>query len=87
MIEDPDFGNYLNWQDRGLDEQINEPLRDWLLERLPYELTNPSTKNFIDLRDIGELAEGQWSAYAGRNDAHYFFELESDAMAFKLKWM
>lgn len=90
MIKSPNFGKMINWQKNPY--YSTEPLRKWLLRRLPIEIIVSSDLigHGPELRDIGALLEGEWSALRTNNgdgNLHYFFELESDAMAFKLKWI
>lgn len=88
VIESPIFKKYVNWQDRNqvyVDGIYN--LHDDLLEILPYEIVLSQT-NRIDLRDIDNFVQDKWSAYASaQNQSHYFFKLETDAVAFKLRWL
>ena len=48
-------------------------------------------KDQILLKDIDTFVEGKWSSYVAADenygDGPYFFELETDAMAFKLRWI
>ena len=88
------FRGYVKWYGESDSPTNTEPhIRPWLLKRLPFEVIVDEGKD-IDLRDVGESVEGKWSAYSGwdhRNGTyccgHYFFELETDVMAFKLRWM
>ena len=82
MKNPPIFKKYVNWQDTP--DIYN--LRSELLEMLPYEIVLPET-NHIDLRDIDKFVQDKWSAYAtAQNQSHYFFKLQEDAVAFKLRW-
>jgi len=88
VIKSPVFKKYLNWQDRekfSMDGAYN--LRLALLVELPYEIILP-TEHCIDLRKIDDFVQDTWSAFADerRRDSHYFFKLEADAVAFKLRW-
>lgn len=88
VIESPIFKKYVNWQDR---EKFSWngacQLRLELLIELPYEVVMPET-NHIDLRDIDNFVQDKWSAYASaQNKSYYFFKLEADAVAFKLRWI
>ena len=42
----------------------------------------------VDLRDVGELTNGKWSAFASTVGAYsfYYFAEETDAMAVKLRY-
>ena len=83
------FKNYVKWYDEEDSSQNNETsIRKLLTKRLPYEVIIKNEK-IIDLRDIGELTLGPWSAYSEVwfNIGHYFFAEEVDAMAFKLRWL
>lgn len=88
VIESPVFKKYVNWQDRTKFSGAGiYNLRSELLEILPYEIVLPET-NHIDLRDIDDFVQDEWSAYASAlNKSHYFFKLEEDAVAFKLRWL
>ena len=88
MIEPPAFKNYLDWHDNKDSSRLDVySLRKWLLERLPYEIAIKG-RSVADLRDIGEITLGSWSAYNEiRGLSRYFFKEEVDAMAFKLKFL
>ncbi len=88
VAESPVFKKYVNWQDRTKFSSDNiYSLRPQLLAVLPYEIILP-TEHYIDLRDIDEFVQDKWSAYASiRGAGHYFFKLEEDAVAFKLRWI
>ena len=88
------FFGYLSWY-RDVNDNLDTivypnrsdyHVRNWLLERLPYELS--MYDSFIASRDIGEHIEGSWSSFYSVIDhhTHYFFQFETDAMIFKLKW-
>lgn len=98
--EEPKFEKMINWPVEKPQGNFMS-LRPWLLERAQYEivierkLTFPDLGNNNDygpdLRDIEEQAEGRWAAVridelADKSYSHYFFQLERDAMAFKLRW-
>ncbi len=86
-MKSPKFKGYVRWYDEEDSPQNSESaIREWVLERLPFEVIEPFS--VADLRDIGNSIEGKWSSYASRWDggSHYFFETETDAMAFKLTW-
>lgn len=87
-MKPPVFKNYVEWYGKDDSPQNNAPaLRKWLLERLPYEIVVKGSVT-ADLRDIGEITLGPWSAYSDvRGIGRYFFEEEVDAMAFKLKFL
>ena len=91
MIEPPVFERMINWQRERRDFGHGEiDLEAWLLERLPYKVTLNNEDELIDLRDVDVFVQGKWSAYAaidGTGDSHYFFEFETDALAFKLRWV
>lgn len=85
----PKFKKYVNWQDRTKFSVAGTyNIRSELLEILPYEIVL-STTNDIDLRDIDSFVRDKWSAYADERkfQSHYFFKLEGDAVAFKLRWL
>ncbi len=87
MAINPVFRGYVKWYGEEDSPQNSESdIREWLLERLPFEVVEPFS--VADLRDIGNSVEGKWSSYASRwdNGSYYFFETETDAMAFKLTW-
>lgn len=88
VTESPVFKKYVNWQDKTKFSSDNTyTLRPQLLAVLPYEIILP-TEHHIDLRDIDEFVQDEWSAYAIiRGGGHYFFKLETDAVAFKLRWI
>ena len=87
VTESPVFKKYVNWQDREKFSSDNTySLRPQLLAVLPYEIILP-TEHYIDLRDIDEFVQDKWSAYASAAASHYFFKLEADAVAFKLRWL
>lgn len=90
-MEPPVFKNYVAWygeEDSPQNDEIH--IRRWLMEKFPYEITVEDGSS-VDLRDIGDNTLGPWSAYGGRwglqHMDYYFFELEIDAMAFKLKFL
>lgn len=87
----PVFKKYVNWQDRERFARLPNDgfnLRNSLLEKLPHEVILP-TEHCIDLRDIDKFVQDKWSAYADERkfQSHYFFKLEADAVAFKLRWL
>jgi len=86
MTNPPTFKRYVNWQKFPKNNPYD--LRTKLLETLPYEIVLPSLQH-IDLRDIDAFIQDEWSAYANERhfEAHYFFKLEADAVAFKLRWL
>ncbi len=89
VTESPVFKKYVNWQDREkFSRQGPHLLRLELLVELPYEIIL-LTEHRIDLRDIDEFVQDEWSAYAHERafKSHYFFKLEADAVAFKLRWL
>ena len=91
--ENPKFKKMINWKIRAEDKGYNSTLlRLWLLERVKYEVIIKNNTYGLDLRDIEEQVEGKWAAFrivemSDKNYSHYFFELETDAMAFKLRWI
>lgn len=87
VVKIPVFKKYVEWQDRTKFSSDNTyTLRPQLLAELPYEIVL-SKIDSIDLRDIDEFVQDKWSAYASiRGNGHYFFKLEADAVAFKLRW-
>ncbi len=89
-MEPPELPKMINWQREQSYESGVQPLRQYLLDRLPYEVVLENTIFTIDLRDIEELIEKRWSAFHIPGmvmTEYYFFELETDAVAFKLRWM
>lgn len=97
MIDWPIFKNFVYWYESPGDTSgndlphNNEPsIREWLFEQgLQYEVVVEGGSGG-DTRDIGENTIGRWSSYASRgvnSDGHYFFEEETDVMAFKLKFL
>ncbi len=86
VIIPPIFERYVNWQ--RFPRRNSYDLRTKLLETLPYEIVL-SELDIIDLRDIDAFVQDKWSAYANERDfqSHYFFKLETDAAAFKLRWL
>lgn len=101
MTEYPVFKNFLCWYESPNNPIPNDELpkntsdfflREWILGHgLQYEIVTERSLN-ADSRDIGEITLGRWSSYADRGisvltNAHFFFELEVDAMAFKLKFL
>ena len=90
-VNAPNFKRYVNWQDRErFARSPNDPfnLRDSLLEKLPHEIIL-QTEHCIDLRTIDDFVQDKWSAFADERklQSHYFFKLETDAVAFKLRWI
>jgi len=85
-VNGPNFKRYVNWQKFPGNNPYD--LRTKLLETLPYEVILLLSDN-IDLRDIDAFVQDKWSAYANERDfqSHYFFKLEEDAVAFKLRWL
>lgn len=63
---------------------------EWISRICPYEV---NIKNrIISFSEIDNLIEGRWSSYivASNNNfsiSPHYFELESDALAFKLRWV
>jgi len=96
VIESPVFKKYVNWQlPDGLWQHKTKfyggnthDLRSKLLVELPYEIIL-SSEELIDLRDIDAFVQDEWSAYTQERafKSHYFFKLEADAVAFKLRWL
>lgn len=89
VTESPVFKKYVNWQDREkFARTAPYSLRLELLEKLPYEIVLP-LEDHIDLRDIDNFVRDKWTAYADERkyESHYFFKLEADAVAFKLRWI
>ena len=86
VIESPVFKKYVNWQKFPRNNPYD--LRSKLLETLSYEIVLPSEQH-IDLRDIDNFVQDEWSAYTQERafKSHYFFKLEADAVAFKLRWI
>ncbi len=86
VIESPVFKKYVNWQKFPRNNPYD--LRTKLLETLPYEVVLSSLEH-IDLRDIDDFVQDEWSAYAQERafKSHYFFKLEEDAVGFKLRWL
>lgn len=88
VTESPVFKKYVNWQDRErFARTAPYNLRLDLLKKLSYEIILPE-EHCIDLRDIDNFVQDKWSAYADERkyQSHYFFKLETDAVAFKLRW-
>lgn len=87
MKEVVKFKNYVKWYDE--DDSPNKTgvsVRKWM-ERFPYMIKIP-LRHAVDLRDVGELTNGKWSAFASTFDDYsfYYFAEETDAMAFKLRY-
>ena len=80
---------FISWKNEDRSVHANKKtLRQWLLNRFPFEVV---TENFAaEHQEVGEFVEGKWSVYfvwnISSDETHYFFELASDAMAFKLRW-
>lgn len=89
-MERPVFRGYVKWYGETDSSKNHEHgIRVWMLERFDYEVVVPDS-TFLDLRDVGGSVVGDWSAYSSRvcdGQGHYFFDLGSDAMAFKLRWL
>lgn len=91
----PVFKNFLYWYSSPNDKTGNKlpqpssafNIRKWLLEKgLTFEIITDGLGP--DSRDVGELTHGLWSAFQeDATRAYYFFELEEDAVAFKLRWL
>ena len=62
---------------------------EWILTLCPFRVILPDFPDILFI-DIEDFVEGKWSSHI-LNDkisrSPYFFELESDAMAFKLRWI
>lgn len=88
-MDGPVFRGYVKWNDEdGPNGSPIYKLDDWLLERLPHRIIVPNNVS-LDLRDVGDSVLEKWSAYHNIEDGrgYYFFETETDAMAFKLRWV
>ena len=87
-MKPPVFRGYITWYgEEDSPKNIESQVRKWLLERLPVKVSTLGSVG--DLRDIGHSVEGNWSSFTSKWDgkSYYFFETETDAMAFKLRWM
>ncbi len=92
-IKRPLFKGYVRWYHTGEENGVVYPpngeyhIREWLLNQLPFEIA--IRYGVSGLTNIGNSVEGKWSAYVSSSDfkTHYFFESETDAMAFKLRWI
>lgn len=88
-IDNPKFKNHIYWYEWPVEIRNEISLRKKILELAPHEIVIPFThkSDYKDLGDIGELTEGKWTAFSDTGYIHYFFELEFDAVAFKLRWL
>ena len=82
---------FVSWEDeKDSPPRREENIRNWLLSRLPFEVTIlKANATEHEIEEFIECMEGSWSAYnIGMSyEAHFFFELDSDAVAFKLRWL
>ena len=72
------------------DDITRDNFHIWILTACPFMVNLESSGSNILFNDIENLVEGKWSSHISNKDisrSPYFFELESDAMAFKLKWL
>lgn len=69
-------------------ETLSEGFASWIILQCPYEV-DLSSNNYILMKDVDDLVEGKWSSYydSSRCVKTAYFELESDAMAFKLTFL
>ena len=87
-MESSVFKNYIKWYGKD-DSPINnvQSIKIWALKTMSYEVVLMDDTG-VALGDIGELTLGSWTAYADEvGIGHYFFELEVDVMAFKLRFL
>lgn len=58
----------------------------WIMQQCPHIVSIKQSSMLI--KDVDDVVEGKWSSYYEGDYCRRtaFFELESDAMAFKLKW-
>lgn len=69
-------------------ETVHKGYASWIIIRCPYEVDLDGNDSILR-KDVDDLVEGKWSSYyVGQFciDVAYF-ELETDAMAFKLKFL
>lgn len=65
----------------------------WLIKRFPYriEFDMSGTLDWPGMESVDNFTQGRWSAFTSqrglKTKAILFFKEESDALAFKLKWM
>ena len=80
--------NYVKWYGEE-DSPANDgaSIAAWMDERFPY-MIKITLQQAVDLRDVGELTNGKWSAFASTfgDYSSYYFAEETDAMAFKLRY-
>lgn len=82
------FKNYVKWYDEDDSPENDETsIAEWMNERFSYML-KLSPRYATDLRDVGNLTNDEWSAFASRfgDCSYYYFAEETDAMAFKLRY-
>ncbi len=72
------------------DDITRDKFHTWIAEICPYKVTLEDNSSNILFNDIENFVEGKWSSHILSKDIScgpYFFELETDAMAFKLRWL
>ena len=70
------------------DELRQDTFYKWIITLCPFKVVLSELPNILFI-DIENLVEGKWSCHILDHEisrSPYFFELESDAMAFKLRW-
>ena len=85
--------HYIDWNDGRLEGNSEYFIRKYLEHWFEYEVVIKGKT--IGLDDVDRDTKGYWSAYgdniyggnADEASAYYFFQLEEDAVAFKLKWL
>ena len=81
------MNHYINWNDGRLKNNSEYYVRKYLQDLFDYEVIISNC--VMDLAEIDKGTQGYWTAYKSETldlDYHYFFQLEEDAVAFKLKW-
>lgn len=90
VIDDvKDLKKFIVYPGTNPDDLVGEYFKKNIIKVCPYKIEVTKNDDCFSFNDIEEFVNGKWSSYISSLTTPcgpYFFELESDAMAFKLRW-